>query len=128
MDIDTFDKYETKRTGLTCDEALEASVCGYRVRCRTIPENAYIHYPGSGGWRIQFTYDGQDRSSCDWSPAQHHWLEQWEIVPLPSEVKRDSWGKPIVPDRTWGEVFSDLRQTEHGSFVADRPRDKWGQP
>lgn len=90
------DKYETKRDGLTCDEALEATVLGYRVRCPSIAPNAYIHYPGDGGWRIQFVHDGREGSSSGWTPDRHDFIKNdWYIVPLPSEVKRDAWGKPV---------------------------------
>jgi hypothetical protein len=93
------DKYETKRDGLTCDEALEATVLGYKVRSPSIAPNAYIHYPGEGGWRIQFVHDGRDGSSSGWIPDRCHWLELWSIVPDREEVKRDAWGKPIQYSR-----------------------------
>jgi hypothetical protein len=109
-DVETFDKYETKRDGLTCDEALEASILGYRVRCKSLQAEAYVHYVGEG-WRIQFVHDGREGSSCAWSPTQYHWLEPWQIVPLPSEVKRDGWGRPIVNE-------------EHARELA---RDSWGR-
>jgi hypothetical protein len=115
------DKYETKRDGLTCDEALEATVLGYKVRSPSIAPNAYIHYPGEGGWRIQFVHDGRDGSSSGWIPDRCHWLELWSIVPDREEVKRDAWGKPVQqykPDRQWP--------------VDDRKcglqLDKWGRP
>lgn len=104
---DSDDKYETKREGLTCDEALEAAVLGYRVRCKSLQADAYIYYQFDG-WRMQFVHDGREGSSSGWSPSQHHWLEPWSIVPLPSEVKRDSWGRPItkadiVSNGKWGK-------------------------
>jgi hypothetical protein len=76
---------------------------------------AYIHYPGEGGWRMQFVHDGREGSSCAWEPDRSNWLEDWEIVPLPSEVKRDAWGKPLaVYESNPGD----------SSYV----RDRWGRP
>lgn len=108
-------KYETKRTGLTCDEALEATVLGYRARAPSMCAGAYIHYPGEGGWRMQFVHDGREGSSCGWEPDRSNWLEDWEIVPLPSEVKRDAWGKPLA-------VY------ESNPGDSSRVRDRWGRP
>lgn len=107
-------KYETKRTGLTCDEALEATVLGYRARAPSMCAGAYIHYPGEGGWRIQFVHDGREGSSCGWEPDRSNWLEDWEIVPLPSEVKRDAWGVVVT-----GLPVDDPRNPN---------RDSWGRP
>jgi hypothetical protein len=115
------DKYETKRDGLTCDEALEATVLGYKVRSPSIAPNAYIHYPGEGGWRIQFVHDGRDGSSSGWIPDRCHWLELWSIVPDREEVKRDAWGKPIQQP---GSVTLDAI----GDRGYPRSRDSWGRP
>lgn len=89
------DKYETKTTDLTCDEALEASVIGYRVRCASLPPEAFVHYVFDG-WRLQHVHDGREGSSSRWNPDRHHWLELWSIVPDREEPpKRDKWGRPV---------------------------------
>lgn len=90
------DKYETKRSGLTCDEALEASVMGYHVASPSIAPNAYIHYEFQG-WRIQFVHDGREGSSSGWTPDRHNFIkDDWYIVPDREEApKRDAWGKPV---------------------------------
>jgi hypothetical protein len=99
---DRADKYETKQTGLTFDEATEAAVWGYRVRCPSLPAEAYIHYEFDG-LRIQFVHNGVEGSSSGWRASREAQLDEWAIVPLPSELKRDGWGKPIVAQRdSWG--------------------------
>lgn len=89
------DKYETKRTGLTFEEACEAAVVGYRVRCPSLPAEAYVHYQFDG-LRIQFVHNGREGSSSGWSADRTQQLDEWQIVPLPSELKRDKWGRPIA--------------------------------
>jgi hypothetical protein len=104
------DKYETKREGLTLDEALEAAVWGYRVRSPSIAPNAYIHYEFNG-WRIQFVHDGREGSSSGWTPDRAHQIALWSIVPDKDETPaRDAWGKPV---QQWP--------------VATK-RDSWGRP
>jgi hypothetical protein len=127
------DKYETKREGLTCDEALEATVLGYKVRSPSIPANAYIHYPGEGGWRIQFVHDGRDGSSSGWTPDRPNWLEEWSIVPDKDDTPRDAWGKPVTqwPIDNFRHGF---RINPHddcticGTDTNAVKRDSWGRP
>lgn len=107
----TDDKYETKRTGLTLDEALEASVWGYRVRSPSLQPGAYVHYVFDG-WRLQFVHNGREGSSSNWIPGRDDQLQQWEIVPLPSELKRDSWGRTLYPSTKGG----------------GKSHDGWGRP
>ena len=96
------DKYETKRDGLTIDEALEAAVLGYHVTSPSIQEGAYVHYEFNG-WRIQFVHDGRLGSSSGWTPEPHNQIAEWSIVPDKSEVARDKWGKPVAAKRdSWG--------------------------
>lgn len=87
-------KYETKRSGLTYDEACEAAVLGYRVRCPSLQPEAYIHYTFDG-LRIQFVHNGVEGSSSGWRFDRQSQLDEWAIVPLPSELKRDKWGRPV---------------------------------
>lgn len=88
-------------TGLTFDEALEASVAGYRIRYAGMTEGAYIHYVFDG-WRCQFA-DSFGRvgegSSSRWNPYAFEQDQRrlWDIMPLASEQKRDAWGLPVTP-------------------------------
>lgn len=97
-----FDKYEHKREGLTCDEALEAAVLGYRVRCEDMAAGSFVRYEFNG-WRQEHKCG----SSSTYTPLETHFSLKWRIVPLPSEVARDGWGKPIEQPRfgldAWGK-------------------------
>lgn len=101
------DKYETKRSGLTLDEALEAAVLGYHVTSPSIAPNAYIHYEFQG-WRIQFVHDGREGSSSGWTFGREDQIVEWSIVPDREEpTKRDAWGKPVqqwpIARDSWGK-------------------------
>jgi hypothetical protein len=110
-------------TGLTFDEALEAAVCGYRVRYEGMQEGAYIHYEFDG-WRIQFADSfGKvgEGSSSKWNPFgfDQDKYRLYSIMLLPSEVKRDPWGQPIA-------ITNPASLTKWGK--ADDPnKDKWGR-
>jgi hypothetical protein len=113
--MDTFDKYETKRSGLTLNEALEAATIGYRVRCDLLTEDAFVYY-AFDRYRIQFAdirgrIGNGSNSAWDWTPA--HKSAEWSIFdPQPKPV--DKWGVAVFEsnrgDRTpkgWGEPQRD---------------------
>jgi hypothetical protein len=88
------DKYEHKRDGLTIDEALEASVLGYRVTCDLLQAGSYIHYVFNG-WRHEFSHAGQIGSSSAWKPGDPYSAVVWRIFDL-KPPQLDSWGRPVA--------------------------------
>lgn len=99
-------------TGLTYDEAYEAAVCGYRVRCDRLQEGAYVDYQFNG-LRINFA----GGSSSGFTARDEDIGSPWSIVPLASEVKRDSWGRPVDPSNKFaGQLKSPAELTS-----------KWGK-
>jgi hypothetical protein len=87
------DKYEHKREGLTIDEALEASVLGYRVTCDLLQAGSYIHYVFNG-WRHEFSHAGQIGSSSAWTADETHSNVRWRIFDLKKPTK-DKWGRVV---------------------------------
>jgi hypothetical protein len=146
MSIDAADKYETKRTGLTIDEGLEAAVLGYKVRYDGMPEGAYIHYDFNS-WRIQFA-DIRGRigegSSSQWGITDHAKRAAWTIFdPQPQPV--NAWGLPVPPMPTGFIAHDDpdadakleaaMNEQVEVKPTRDRaqwkdatPRDSWGRP
>lgn len=55
-------------------------------------------------------------SGNKWHMADSRPVLGW-IGPLPVLKVSD-----FVPEKSWDEVFSDMRKTEHGSYVADAPQ------
>jgi hypothetical protein len=100
---DVADKYETKLTGLTIDEALEAAVLGYRVRHDGMQAGSYIHYEFNG-WRHEFSHDGKAGSSYAWTIDDEAKRASWNIFEL-KPPQLDSWGRPVqsAPDK-WGRT------------------------
>lgn len=131
---------------MTLDEALEAAICGSRVRATNMQPGAYVDYQFNG-WRINFA----GGASSGWHPTDIDRKAEWEDVPIGSStsfVMRDGWGQPIVAEiksfgfhtrpavelpvlvlgeKGWDEVFADKDKVDGG--WADKPtRDSWGRP
>lgn len=96
------------------DRALSLAVTGYRVRATNMQPGAYVDYQFNG-WRINFP----GGSSSGWTPRDIDREAEWVEVPI--EAPKPA---PAVKGG-WDDVFSDLRKTEHGSYVADAPKSAW---
>lgn len=107
------------------EDALSAAIQGDRVRHDRMQPGSYLDYQFNG-WRINF----EGGSSSGFSPREVDLFATWHVVPLPSEMKRDSWGRPIQAEPpSWDDVFADLQKTDNGSYVDAKQieRSKWGR-
>lgn len=75
---------------MTYDEAFDAAVLGDRVRADNMGEGVYVDY-NFNGLRINFP----GGSSSGWTARDIDEAANWSIVPLASEIKRDSWGRIV---------------------------------
>lgn len=126
---------------MTLDEALEAAVCGSRVRAANMQPGAYVDYQFNG-WRINFA----GGASSGWHPTDIDREAEWEDVPI-GPPPRNAWGQPVfsefdpakhvgssdepgvlvLGEKGWGEVFADKTPVEGG--WKDKPKtDGWGRP
>lgn len=83
----------TSKDTLTLDEALSATVLGYRVRADDMQPGAYIDYQFAG-FRINF----EGGSSSGWSRRPHDETVAWRVIddaPVPTINDRQKWGRAL---------------------------------
>ncbi|QJD54482.1 hypothetical protein P9A30_gp40 [Sphingomonas phage Lucius] len=93
---------------LTLDQALEATVLGYRVRADDMQPGAYIDYQFAG-FRINFP----GGSSSGWSSRPHDETVEWHVIDDPEPVKVE---------------MTFVTSKEQATRLAQHDRNKWGQP
>lgn len=82
-------------------------------------EGRYIAYIPS---RCRSAHGWSEPIMTTWHGGKWHHMEStlcW-IGPLPVLNEEAARGT-----KTWDEVFSDLRKSEHGAYVADRPTQEY---
>lgn len=137
----------TSKDTLTLDEALSATVLGYRVRADDMQPGAYIDYQFAG-FRINF----EGGSSSGWSRRPHDETVAWRVIddaPVPTINDRQKWGRALrqppqgdvlVMDHGKGWVIAAKREDsptepkpapanvgKWGKAVVPK-KDSWGRP